>query len=214
MNRDIQDLREDYRYGHLMEDQVPKEPILLFQQWFDDAQAAKIPEPNAMTLATVNHEGQPSARIVLLKGFSEAGFVFYTNYESQKGKEIASNPVVSLVFLWKEIERQVRVEGSAIQLSEEASTAYYHSRPKGSQIGAWASAQSEVISSRAILEEEQERLAAQYKDVNQLPKPPHWGGYIIQPRMIEFWQGRSSRLHDRLRYVLAADKWKLDRLAP
>ena len=214
MNRDIQDLREDYRFGNLIEDQVPNSPIELFTQWFDDAKSAQIPEPNAMTIATVNQEGKPSARIVLLKGYNEEGFIFYTNYDSRKGQDIAINPFVSIVFLWKEIERQVRIEGKVIKLSEELSTEYYHSRPKASQIGAWVSPQSSVIQNRSILEDKYEDISKQYKNVDHLPKPPNWGGNIILPSMIEFWQGRSSRLHDRLRYIGVDNNWQIDRLAP
>ena len=214
MNRNIQDIREDYRFGSLIEDQVPNNPIELFKQWFEDAQSANISEPNAMTIATVNQDGKPSARIVLLKGYSEEGFIFYTNYDSRKGQNIAANPFVSIVFLWKEIERQVRIEGKIIKLSEERSTAYYRSRPKGSQIGAWVSPQSKVIKDRFELEEKYEKFAHKYQEVDHLPKPPNWGGYIIQPTMIEFWQGRSSRLHDRLRYNSLKNNWQIDRLAP
>lgn len=214
MNRNIQDIREDYRFGSLIEDQVPNNPIELFKQWFEDAQSANISEPNAMTIATVNQDGKPSARIVLLKGYSEEGFIFYTNYDSRKGQNIAANPFVSIVFLWKEIERQVRIEGKIIKISEERSTAYYRSRPKGSQIGAWVSPQSRVIKDRFELEEKYEKFAHKYQEVDHLPKPPNWGGYIIQPTMIEFWQGRSSRLHDRLRYNSLENNWQIDRLAP
>lgn len=214
MNRDIQDLREDYRLGSLIESQVPESPFELFKEWFDDAQAAQVPEPNAMTIATVNRDGKPSARIVLLKGYHDKGFIFYTNYDSRKGQDIAANPFVSVVFLWKEIERQVRIEGSVIKLSEEKSTKYYHSRPKDSQIGAWASPQSSIIKDRSVLEDKYILISEQYRSIDQLPKPPNWGGYVIQPKMIEFWQGRSSRLHDRLRYSSVEDNWQMDRLAP
>jgi len=214
MNRDIQNLREDYRRGSLIEGQVPDNPIELFTQWFDDAQAADILEPNAMTIATVNQEGRPSARIVLLKGYNQEGFVFYTNFDSRKGQDIAANPFVSVVFLWKKMERQIRIEGEVVKLSDEESTDYFHSRPKGSQIGAWASPQSSIIKDRSILEERYSKVSEQYKAVDQLPKPPNWGGYIIKPSIIEFWQGRSSRLHDRLRYSHIADNWQIARLAP
>ena len=214
MNRDIQHLREDYKYGHLMEDQVPSNPIELFHKWFNDAQLANLPEPNAMTIATVNKEGKPSARIVLLKEFSKDGFTFYSNYDSRKGQDLISNPFIAVVFLWIEIERQVRIEGTVSKLPESKSTQYFHTRPKGSQIGAWASPQSQVITDRSILEDEHKRLTGQYKDAETLPKPPNWGGYIIEPTMIEFWQGRSSRLHDRLRYDLRDERWQIERLAP
>jgi len=167
-----------------------------------------------MSLATVDSDGKPSNRIVLLKGAPMEGFIFYTNYDSRKGKEIDSNPYVSIVFLWKEIERQVRIEGKAVKISESDSTAYYHSRPKGSQIGAWASPQSQTITDRTILESAYEKLSSKYMNADELPKPPNWGGYIIVPEMIEFWQGRTSRLHDRIRYCRADHSWSIDRLAP
>lgn len=214
MSRDIQDLREDYKFGHLLEDALPRDPMQLFHQWFGEAQESNILEPNAMTLATVDANGRPSARIVLLKEIRSEGFVFYTNYNSRKGIDISGNAFVSSVFLWKEIERQVRIEGKAIKLSEEASTSYYHSRPKGSQIGAWVSPQSQSISDRSVLEDEYEKLSNQYQNADQLPKPPNWGGYVIIPEMIEYWQGRTSRLHDRIRYKAVENGWAIDRLAP
>lgn len=214
MNRDLKDLREDYKYGQLLEHEVPSDPMTLFRQWFEEAQSAKISEPNAMTLATVDPDGKPSARIVLLKGNPKEGFIFFTNYDSRKGKAIETNPDVSVVFLWKEIERQVRIEGKAVKLSEDQSTAYYHSRPKGSQLGAWVSSQSETISDREVLESSYTKLSDKFKDDNHLPKPPNWGGYIILPAMIEFWQGRTSRLHDRIRYRNSEGAWIIDRLAP
>jgi len=214
VNRDIKDLRQDYRLSTLTEDNVPQNPIALFSDWFEAAQTANILEPNAMTLATVGVDGKPSSRIVLLKGYDDDGFKFYTNYDSRKGQEISANPYVSLVFLWKEIERQVRIEGSVIKLSEEQSTAYYHSRPRGSQLGAWVSPQSDIIDDRSFLENNYDMLSKKYEGLDQLPKPPNWGGYLIIPQMIEFWQGRSSRLHDRLRYETNEGVWSIKRLAP
>lgn len=210
----ISDLREDYQQGELIEANIPEDPILLFKDWFEAAQKSDIPEPNAMTLATASKEGVPSARIVLLKGIEESGFIFYTNYESRKGQEIASNPLGALVFLWKEMERQVRIEGTILKLDESQSTKYFQSRPKGSQIGAWASPQSQIIQDRSILVDQYNSLDIQYANQQQLPKPPNWGGYTINPKMIEFWQGRSSRLHDRLRYTKHSSGWSIDRLAP
>lgn len=218
MNRDykkVADLREDYRLQSLNISEVEKNPILQFQKWFEEALQSDLKEPNAMTLATATSSGIPSARIVLLKGYSENGFLFYTNYTSRKGKELLENPKAALVFCWLELERQIRIEGRVEQLSPEVSTAYYQSRPKGSQIGAWASPQSEVIPDRSILEENVEQLKEEYAEKVELPRPPHWGGFAIIPTMIEFWQGRSSRLHDRIRYEQASNgDWKIDRLAP
>lgn len=216
MNKDknVANLREDYRAKTLERKDVVDDPILQFQHWFDEAVAANQKEPNAMTLATASPEGMPSARIVLLKGYSNEGFIFYTNYESKKGQELINNPNAALVFCWLEMERQIRIEGKVEQLSAEASAAYFHSRPKGSQIGAWVSPQSEVIKDRSVLEDKLVELQAQYADAEKLPCPPHWGGFIVRPSLIEFWQGRSSRLHDRLRYTQENGHWKIDRLAP
>ena len=216
-NPSIEDLRVDYKLNTLEEDDLLASPIAQFEQWFQQAQESDQLEPNAMTLATVSKEGIPAARIVLLKGLEEDGFRFYTNYESDKGQELTNNPNVALVFFWGSLQRQVRVLGTAQRLSEAASASYFQSRPKGSQIGAWASPQSTVISDRKILEQNVEELTTTYADQKQLPKPDHWGGYLVRPYQIEFWQGRSSRLHDRLRYTLVElepKKWKIERLAP
>jgi pyridoxamine 5'-phosphate oxidase len=218
MNRDqknIAHLREDYRLHALEMSEVHAHPVQQFQQWFEEALRSDLKEPNAMTLATATATGIPSARIVLLKGYSEKGFEWYTNYNSRKGKELLENPKAAMVFVWLELERQIRIEGNVRQLLPEESTAYYQSRPKDSQIGAWASPQSEVIEDRSLLEENVKMLVEQYADATELPRPEYWGGYRLEPTMVEFWQGRSSRLHDRIRYVLTeGGDWKIERLAP
>jgi len=199
-NNTLQDLREDYRKSTLEEKNAAQNPFKQFNHWFQEALNAKIPEPNAMTIATVNQAGLPSARVVLLKGFDEKGFIFYTNYNSQKGRELVENPNCAVVFNWLELERQIRIEGIVEKLSPEASTDYFHKRPKKSQFGAWASPQSQVIETRDILEKNLQDLQAKYVDSENLPRPEHWGGFRIKATRIEFWQGRSSRLHDRLNY--------------
>ena len=218
MLRDIDKMRQSYQKAELLAENVAENPFLQFANWFKEAQESDIYEANAMSIATASAKGVPSLRTVLLKGFDASGFVFYTNYESQMGKNIAKNPHVSLLFFWKELERQVRVEGLCEQISERASLAYFQSRPKDSQIAAWASAQSKVIAGREVLAQSFEEIAAKFADVAQLPLPPNWGGYVVKPYKIEFWQGRPSRMHDRLRYTLTelqpAPKWTLERLAP
>ena len=209
----IQNLRQDYRAAELTEKEVDKNPIKQFEKWFSAALDAQLYEPNAMTLATADKTGKPNARIVLLKGFDEEGFSFYTNYLSAKGKELKKNPQACLVFFWAELERQVRIEGKVEKLDKEASEKYFHSRPQASQIGAIASPQSQIISDRTILEKKVEELTSTYKD-KTIPKPAHWGGYIVKPMSIEFWQGRRSRLHDRIKYDLVNGKWQVNRLAP
>ncbi|SFH03040.1 pyridoxamine 5'-phosphate oxidase [Pedobacter insulae] len=209
----LQNLRQDYRAAELTEKEVDKNPIKQFEKWFSDALAAKLYEPNVMTLATADKTGRPNARIVLLKGFDDQGFSFFTNYLSTKGKELKKNPQACLVFFWAELERQVRIEGKVDKLDKETSEAYFHSRPQGSQIGAIASPQSQVISDRTDLEMKVEELTSIYQD-KIIPKPAHWGGYIVKPVSIEFWQGRSSRLHDRIKYDLVNGKWQINRLAP
>ena len=182
--------------------------------WYGEAEAAGLREPHAMTLATATREGRPSARVVLLRGFDERGFCFFTNYESRKGRELAENPAAALVFLWSELERQVRIEGTVERTSEAESESYFQSRPAGSRIGAWASPQSQVITSRAELERAQAELEAKHAE-GRIPRPPHWGGFRLRPRLIEFWQGRPSRLHDRLEYRLEdGGGWRMVRLAP
>ena len=206
-------IRKDYMLRSLSENEVIKSPISQFSIWWDEAISSNIDEVNAMTLATVNEHGYPEARIVLLKDFNEKGFVFFTNYESRKGKSLLSNPKASIVFFWKELERQVRIQGVVEKISEEDSTAYFTSRPVESKIGAWASPQSEVIESRIFLEERFKNYELQFSD-QEIPKPPHWGGYIIKPSRIEFWQGRPGRLHDRIEYNKNNEGWTIERLAP
>jgi pyridoxamine 5'-phosphate oxidase len=209
----ISDLRKNYTQAGLLETDIVANPFEQFKLWFDQAVAANILEPNAMTIATVTAEGKPSARIVLLKDFDDRGFVFYTNYNSQKGVELQNCPYAALVFLWGDLERQVRIEGKVELVEPTEATSYFHSRPASSQLGAWASDQSTVIGDRSILEQKLQQLATEYQG-KVIPKPPHWGGVRIIPQEIEFWQGRPSRLHDRLRYQLIDGKWQIDRLAP
>ena len=209
----IADLRKNYTQAGLSATDILTNPYEQFQLWFEQAVAANLLEPNAMTVATVTAEGKPSARIVLLKAVDDRGFVFYTNYNSQKGIELQHCPYAALVFLWGDLERQVRIEGKIELVSESEATSYFHSRPTSSQLGAWASDQSTIIENRSILEQKLQQLEAQYHD-REIPKPPHWGGVRVIANEIEFWQGRPSRLHDRLRYQLVADKWQIDRLAP
>jgi pyridoxamine 5'-phosphate oxidase len=211
----IQDLRENYDLAKLEREDLNYDPFVQFKNWFDYAVSKEVTEPNAMTVATVTADGRPSARIVLLKGFDEKGFVFYTNYNSLKGQELQQNPNTALVFCWLDLHKQIRIEGKVQKLSPQQSTEYFQSRPKRSQIGAWASPQSSVIKNRDILEENTEALKAQYADAKKLPRPENWGGFLVKPTMIEFWQGRTSRLHDRLRYTLEeSGGWKIERLAP
>ena len=213
-NQTIAALREDYRAKTLEITEVHINPIQQFNIWFQEALDSQIKEANAMTIATVDAQGKPAARIILLKGFDENGFIFYTNYESRKGRELAANPNIAAVFLWKDLERQIRIEGIVEKVTPEVSLSYFQSRPKGSQIGAWASPQSQVIADRSILEQNVIDLKEKYKDADNLPIPSHWGGYQIKPTLIEFWQGRSSRLHDRISYKLIGEEWKIERLAP
>ncbi|HEY9876007.1 MAG TPA: pyridoxamine 5'-phosphate oxidase [Candidatus Obscuribacterales bacterium] len=214
MNMSVADLRKNYTKSGLIESDADPNPFKQFQQWFDQALAAQLPEPNAMTLATVAPDGKPSARIVLLKNFDPHGFVFYTNYSSHKGQQLQANPWAALVFWWAELERQVRIEGRVEKVSEAESDAYFHSRPLGSQLGAWVSQQSQVIETREVLEVRLQELEEKY--INQVvPRPTHWGGFRVIPTAIEFWQGRPNRLHDRLLYRRLDDgRWLIERLSP
>jgi len=207
-------IRRDYMKEALSENQVEENPFRQFDRWWDEAVKAEIDEVNAMTLSTVSSDGKPTARIVLLKGYDDYGFVFFTNYESKKGKDLLLNPNASLLFFWKELERQVRLEGTCEKVSEAESDQYFYSRPEGSRIGAWASPQSQVISSRDVLDSNLAELEKRFKDT-PVPRPPHWGGYRIKPQTMEFWQGRPSRLHDRIAYSQdSSGDWKFARLAP
>ena len=208
-NRDVTNLRQDYQVSELDLSKVDPNPIVQFNLWFVEALKTSIREPNAMTIATVNSEGQPSCRIILLKELKPEGFIFYTNYDSTKGKHLAVNPKAALNFFWDLLERQVRVEGLVEKISAEDSDKYFYSRPEGSQLGAIASPQSQEVKDRAELE-------SRLKDASEreIKRPGHWGGYILKPEMIEFWQGRSNRMHDRIQYRLEAGEWSKRRLAP
>jgi pyridoxamine 5'-phosphate oxidase len=200
--------------GALSEADLNPNPFRQFAEWFNQALSSNLPEPTAMTLATASKNGVPSARIVLLKGFDDRGFIFYTNYESQKGRELEENPRAALVFYWSALERQIRISGIVTKVSRDESESYFGTRPFGSRCGAWASQQSRVIANREVLDKRAEDLLTQYKD-KTVPLPPYWGGYCVSPTEIEFWQGRSSRLHDRFRYTrVAANQWRIERLAP
>jgi pyridoxamine 5'-phosphate oxidase len=214
MNPSIADLRKDYSSQTLRETDIEPNPIDQFQKWWTEAVNSQIDEVNAMTLATASSDGMPSARIMLLKGFDKNGFVFFTNYKSYKAMHLEENPKACLVFFWKELERQVRITGLVKRVSEKDSDEYFLSRPLGSQIGAWTSSQSQVIESREWLENRYLQLTEEYKQ-KKLKRPPHWGGYVVTPVIIEFWQGRPSRLHDRIQYSLEEDgSWKIERLSP
>jgi pyridoxamine 5'-phosphate oxidase len=209
----IADLRREYARASLDEAHVSAEPLAEFDRWFTQAQEAKVLEPNAMTLATATREGVPSARIVLLKGYDERGFVFFTDYRSQKGTELDENPQASLVFYWAELERQIRVTGPVSVVSREESESYFQTRPRASQLSTWVSHQSETIAGRTVLEDRVREVDGLYTD--DVPLPPHWGGFRVTPETVEFWQGRASRLHDRLRYVRQkGGGWRLERLSP
>jgi pyridoxamine 5'-phosphate oxidase len=209
---DISDLRQEYMRAGLAEADAHADPLLQFERWFKDALAAQLPLANAMTLATVSPEGAPDARVVLLKGVDDGAFVFYTNYESRKGRQLAARPDACLVFLWTQLERQVRIEGRVEKVTPTESDKYFVTRPAGARLSASASAQSEVVADRSFLESKVERLKKEYGE--NPPRPAHWGGYRVMPSRIEFWQGRENRLHDRLLYTLAGGTWKIERLAP
>lgn len=207
----IADLRQSYEKGTLLEQDAKSSPYEQFGLWFEQALEQNVPEPTAMTLATADAQGRPSARIVLLKGFDESGFVFYTNYNSRKGQDLAAQPYVCLNFFWQPLERQVRINGLIDKVSAQESDEYFHSRPLGSRLGAWVSAQSQPTTLAAL---EANTAAVQQKYGEQPPRPPHWGGYRVAPEYFEFWQGRPSRLHDRLTYQRSGTRWALERISP
>jgi pyridoxamine 5'-phosphate oxidase len=215
LGRSLAELRQEYSLGGLSEEQAGDDPLALFQRWFEEALAAGLPEPNAMVLATAAPDGKPSARMVLLKGFDERGFTFFTSYRSRKARELSANPQAALVFPWHALERQVRVEGIVELTSTEESDEYFRTRPLGSRLGAWASEQSAVIPDRAYLERLHVEMMARYPDGN-IPRPPHWGGYRLVPFVFEFWQGRPNRLHDRIQFSRnrVSAPWQRCRLAP
>lgn len=209
----INSLRHDFAQQTLDISDVSTSPILQFEKWFKEAVDAKVNEPNAMTVCTATKDGRPSARILLLRNFDEKGFVYYSNYNSRKGKEFDENPFGALLFFWPELERQVRIEGLVVKQTDVESDSYFHSRPRESKLGAWTSNQSEVINNRDILASKYENFALQFPE-EQVPRPPHWGGYVLMPTTMEFWQGRPSRLHDRVLYTREKGDWKIERLSP
>ncbi len=211
----IADMREEYSGQPLDISHISDHPIKQFETWFQEAQNSEIIEPNVMTFATSAIDGKPSARILLLKGIQDDGFVFFTNYNSRKGRELALNPNAAIVFCWLELSRQVRIEGIVKKVSEKESESYFQSRPRGSQVGAWASPQSRVVIDRDVLEKKVDEIEKEFANEEKLPLPRFWGGYKLMPSIIEFWQGRTNRLHDRIRYSRQSDKkWKIERLAP
>lgn len=209
----INTLRHDFSKQTLDESQVDKSPFLQFEKWFKEAVDAHVNEPNAMTVATASKSGKPAARILLLRNFNENGFVFYTNYDSRKGEEIDANPHCALLFFWPELERQVRIEGKLIKQTAAESDLYFNTRPRTSKLGAWTSPQSKVVKNRKELDELYEQMSQRFPS-EDVPRPPRWGGYVLQPDSIEFWQGRPSRMHDRILYTLVNGNWKIERLAP
>jgi pyridoxamine 5'-phosphate oxidase len=212
--RELRDLRREYAAGGLHESDLAGDPIAMFRRWLHDAVSAPLHEPNAMVVSTVSASGVPASRVMLLKGLDEQGLVFYTNYESRKGAELAANPACALLFPWHELERQVRVEGTATRLSAAENQVYFDTRPRASRIGAWASPQSQVVAGRQALDEAYDATTKRFRD-DDIPVPPHWGGFRVRPHVVEFWQGRRGRMHDRLRYRRTADDaWAVERLAP
>jgi pyridoxamine 5'-phosphate oxidase len=211
---DLAALRMEYARAGLTEADLAPDPIAMFRRWFDEAVAAGVHEPNAMVVATADADARPAARLVLLKGLSEEGFVFYTNTRSRKGQELAANPACALLFPWHPLERQVRVDGAAAPLSADAVASYFASRPRGSQLGAWASHQSREVAGREQLTAAYDEVAERYPDPEPVPVPEEWGGYVVRPEAVEFWQGRPGRMHDRLVYRRAVDGWSTHRLAP
>lgn len=209
----ITDLRRQYASAPLDEREVDPDPLRQFARWFAEAERAEVAEPTAMTLATATPDGVPSARMVLLKGFDPRGFTFFTDYRSQKGRELEANPRAALVFYWGELDRQVRIGGRVTRLSPEESEAYFRTRPRGSRLGAWSSHQSAVLPDRAALEARFREVAARYPE-GEIPLPPYWGGYLVAPEVFEFWQGRENRLHDRVRYRREGGSWRIERLSP
>ena len=214
MEKDLKDYRKSYEKGELLESDIPENPYELFESWFHLADASEtVEEANAMSIATVGRDMVPSARVVLLKSYSKDGFVFFTNYESEKGKDLEENPICCLSFFWPSLEKQVIIKGKAAKIGHEESEEYFHSRPKGSQLGANASNQSRIIPSREFLEKRLEDLEKEYEN-REVPKPDYWGGYLVKPFSFEFWQGRKSRLHDRILFSSEKANWKIERLAP
>jgi pyridoxamine 5'-phosphate oxidase len=209
----LANLRLNYTLNELSEKNVSQNPIIQFETWFNEALNSEVKEPNALVLSTI-HNGKPRSRVVLLKEFNEKGFVFFTNYHSAKGQEISLNSVGNMTFFWVDLERQIRIEGTIEKITAEESDAYFWSRPQSSQIGAWVSNQSEVINGRSVLEEKLAFYEDKFKSELQIPRPSHWGGYRLKPDFIEFWQGRTNRLHDRIAYTCDQENWKITRLSP
>ncbi|MCC4213340.1 pyridoxamine 5'-phosphate oxidase [Leeuwenhoekiella parthenopeia] len=214
MAEDLSDYRKSYEYSELTREQSESNPFDQFKKWFEEVEQREgVDEVNAMTISTIGLDGFPKNRVVLLKSYDKDGFIFYTNYDSEKGRALAANPNICLSFFWPNLERQVIIKGTATRVDEETSTQYFHSRPKGSQLGAWVSPQSAIIPNRTFLEERQEKYEEEFKN-QEIPRPPHWGGYRVAPQSFEFWQGRPNRLHDRLLYTRRDSDWDCNRLAP